>query len=409
MAQDIIKQLVEKYTSHICELRRTIHAHPELSYQEEGTAALVAAEFRSLGLEVHEHVGGIHAVVGILHGGKGKGLTIALRADMDALPVTEETGLPFASETPGVMHACGHDAHTSILLGTARVLTAMKDTFAGTVLFIGQPAEEKSPDGGAKAVVRSGILEGTDAVYGLHVWPGLPTGQVGILAGPMMAASDHVTVTICGKASHAAMPHRGTDAIVAAGQFLTAVQNIISRQINPLYPAVLTFGTIHGGTRYNIVADKVIIEGTCRTYHKEAQDMVEDKLQRLLSGLDTMLGTESTLQYDRGYDAVFNDAEQAEFIKDVVRTRFGEEALANVREPAMTAEDFSGYLKAYNGAFLWLGATAPGKPVWPLHNSHFAADENCLPFGMELMTSLVLAALYNQDVSIIAPDAAHKA
>ena len=399
MAQDIIKQLVEKYTSHICELRRTIHAHPELSYQEEGTAALVAAEFRSLGLEVHEHVGGIHAVVGILHGGKGKGLTIALRADMDALPVTEETGLPFASETPGVMHACGHDAHTSILLGTARVLTALKDTFAGTVLFIGQPAEEKSPDGGAKAVVRSGILEGTDAVYGLHVWPGLPTGQVGILAGPMMAASDHVTVTICGKASHAAMPHRGTDAIVAAGQFLTAVQNIISRQINPLYPAVLTFGTIHGGTRYNIVADKVIIEGTCRTYHKEAQDMVEDKLQRLLSGLDTMLGTESTLQYDRGYDAVFNDAEQAEFIKDIVRTRFGEDALANVREPAMTAEDFSGYL----------GATAPGKPVWPLHNSHFAADENCLPFGMELMTSLVLAALSNQDVSIIAPDAAHKA
>ena len=409
MAQDIIKQLVEKYTSHICELRRTIHAHPELSYQEEGTAALVAAEFRSLGLEVHEHVGGIHAVVGILHGGKGKGLTIALRADMDALPVTEETGLPFASETPGVMHACGHDAHTSILLGTARVLTALKDTFAGTVLFIGQPAEEKSPDGGAKAVVRSGILEGTDAVYGLHVWPGLPTGQVGILAGPMMAASDHVTVTICGKASHAAMPHRGTDAIVAAGQFLTAVQNIISRQINPLYPAVLTFGTIHGGTRYNIVADKVIIEGTCRTYHKEAQILWKISRQPVAELTDTMLGTESTLQYDRGYDAVFNDAEQAEFIKDVVRTRFGEDALANVREPAMTAEDFSGYLKAYNGAFLWLGATAPGKPVWPLHNSHFAADENCLPFGMELMTSLVLAALSNQDVSIIAPDAAHKA
>ena len=356
MTQDMIKQLVEKYTPHVCELRRTIHAHPELSYHEEGTAALVAAEFRSLGLEVHEEVGGIHAVVGILHGGKGKGLTIALRADMDALPVTEETGLSFASETPGIMHACGHDAHTSILLGTARVLTAMKDTFAGTVIFIGQPAEEKSPDGGAKAIVKSGILEGTDAVYGLHVWPGLPTGQVGILAGPMMAASDHVTVTICGKASHAAMPHRGTDAIVAAGQFLTAVQNIISRQINPLYPAVLTFGTIHGGTRYNIVADEVVIEGTCRTYHKEAQDMVEDKLKRLLSGLDTMLGTDSTLQYDRGYDAVFNDAEQAEFIKDVVRTRFGGDALGDVREPAMTAEDFSGYLKAYNGAFLWLGS-----------------------------------------------------
>ena len=173
--------------------------------------------------------------------------------------------------------------------------------------------------------------------------------------------------------------------------------------MNPLFPAVLTFGTITGGTRYNVIADKVVIDGTCRTYHKEAQTLVQKKLKSILSGLDTMLGTESTLDYDMGYDPVFVHADQADFVKNVVRTRFGEEALGKVTEPAMTAEDFSGYLAAYDGAFLWLGATEPGKPVYPLHSSHFAASEKALPFGVELMTSLTLAALAGQDTSVIAP------
>lgn len=392
VTKEKIEELVKKYTPEICKLRRQIHENPELSYEETETAALMAKTLKSLGIEVQENVAGLHAVIGTLHGAK-PGPTIALRTDMDALSIPEETDLPFKSKNPGKMHACGHDGHMSILLGTAMVLSALKDEIAGTVVFVCQPAEEKSPTGGAKAIVQSGVLDGIDAIYGLHVWPTLPTGQIGVRAGAMMAASDHVEVTIHGKASHAAMPHKGVDAIVAAGQFITAVQDIISRQINPLYPTVLTFGKINGGTRYNIVADTVVIEGTCRTYDKEAQDTVEANLAQFLKGLDTMYGTTSKLDYERGYAAVVNAPDQAELIASTARECFGDDAVPVIAEPAMTAEDYSGYLQKYNGGFFWLGATKPGAPVYPLHNAKFAVDENCLPIGVELMASLVFKGL----------------
>lgn len=239
---DSIQHAVSAYICDAIDVRRQIHAHPELSYDETATQALLVREFKSLGLEVQTDIGGIPSVLATLHGGKGEGKTIAIRADMDALQIQEETGLPFASETPGVMHACGHDGHMAILVGTAKVLTALQNEFAGTVVFLGQPGEEHSPNGGAKAIVKSGVLDGIDGIYALHVWPTIRTGKIGILPGPMMAASDRVTVTIRGRSSHAAMPQRGVDAIVAAGQFITAVQTLISRRINPLYPAVLTFG-----------------------------------------------------------------------------------------------------------------------------------------------------------------------
>lgn len=392
VTKEKIEELVKKYTPEIYKLRRQIHENPELSYEETETAALMAKTLKSLGIEVQENVAGLHAVIGTLHGAK-PGPTIALRTDMDALSIPEETDLPFKSKNPGKMHACGHDGHMSILLGTAMVLSALKDEIAGTVVFVCQPAEEKSPTGGAKAIVASGVLDGIDAIYGLHVWPTLPTGQIGVRAGAMMAASDHVEVTIHGKASHAAMPHKGVDAIVAAGQFITAVQDIISRQINPLYPTVLTFGKINGGTRYNIVADTVVIEGTCRTYDKEAQDTVEANLAQFLKGLDTMYGTTSKLDYERGYAAVVNAPDQAELIASTARECFGDDAVPVIAEPAMTAEDYSGYLQKYNGGFFWLGATKPGAPVYPLHNAKFAVDENCLPIGVELMASLVFKGL----------------
>lgn len=392
VTKEKIEELVKKYTPEICKLRRQIHENPELSYEETETAALMAKTLKSLGIEVQENVAGLHAVIGTLHGAK-PGPTIALRTDMDALSIPEETDLPFKSKNPGKMHACGHDGHMSILLGTAMVLSALKDEIAGTVVFVCQPAEEKSPTGGAKAIVASGVLDGIDAIYGLHVWPTLPTGQIGVRAGAMMAASDHVEVTIHGKASHAAMPHKGVDAIVAAGQFITAVQDIISRQINPLYPTVLTFGKINGGTRYNIVADTVVIEGTCRTYDKEAQDTVEANLAQFLKGLDTMYGTTSKLDYERGYAAVVNAPDQAELIASTARECFGDDAVPVIAEPAMTAEDYSGYLQKYNGGFFWLGATKPGAPVYPLHNAKFAVDENCLPIGVKLMASLVFKGL----------------
>lgn len=390
--RDKIKKLTAIYMTDICAMRRKIHENPELSGEERQTATFMADTLRSFGIEVQENVAGSYAVIGTLRG-KGPGPVIALRTDMDALSIAEQTGLPFASHAAGKMHACGHDGHMAILLGTARILSDMKHDFSGTVVFVCQPAEEKSPEGGAKAIVRWGILDGIDAIYGLHVWPTLPTGQIGVKPGPMMAASDHVRIIIRGKSSHAAMPHKGIDAIVAAGQFITAAQDIISRQINPLHPAVLTFGKITGGSRYNIVADEVELEGTCRTYQAEAQDCIEAQLGMLLQGLDLMYGTTSTLAYERGYAAVVNTASQAAFVADTVKECFGDSALAAIQEPAMTAEDFSGYLQAYPGAFYWLGATKPGSTVYPLHNSHFAVDEQCLPVGVELMTALVLKAV----------------
>lgn len=392
VTKEKIEALVKQYTPKICELRRQIHENPELSYEEVETSALMAKTLRSLGIEVQETVAGLHAVIGTLYGAK-PGPTIALRTDMDALSIPEETDLPFKSKNPGKMHACGHDGHMSILLGTAMVLSALKDEIAGNVVFVCQPAEEKSPTGGAKAIVASGVLDGIDAIYGLHVWPTLPTGQIGVRAGAMMAASDHVQITIHGKSSHAAMPHKGVDAIVAAGQFITAVQDIISRQINPLYPTVLTIGKINGGTRYNIVADTVVLEGTCRTYDKEAQDTVETNLGNFLKGLDAMYGTTSELDYERGYAAVVNEPDQAELIASTARECFGDAAVPVIAEPAMTAEDYSGYLQKYKGGFFWLGATKPGAPVYPLHNAKFAVDEDCLPIGVELMASLVFKGL----------------
>ena len=395
MLQKEIKTLVATYTDDIIAMRRAIHEYPEISNEEERTAAYMAKMLRSFGVDVQEHVADSYAVIGTLEGIR-PGPTIALRADMDALSITEQTGLPFASQCEGKMHACGHDGHMAILLGAAKVLSALKNKLAGTVVFVCQPAEEKSPQGGAKRLVASGVLDGIDSIYGLHVWPTLPTGTIGVKAGPMMAASDHVRIVVRGVSSHAAMPHKGVDAIVAAGQFITAAQDIISRQINPLYPAVLTFGRISGGTRYNIVADEVELEGTCRTYHKEAQDMVETQLGNMLRGLDMMYGTKSELHYERGYAAVVNSAAQADFVASVAADCFGKDVLADVPEPAMTAEDFSGYLQSFDGAFFWLGATKASDTVYPLHNSRFAVDEDCLPIGVELMASLVYRAMEKQ-------------
>ena len=390
--EDRLRDLVGAYTNRVRTWRRKIHEIPELSGEEVKTAALVVSELQGLHVEVTSQAAGGNGVLVVLHG-RNPGRTIALRADMDALSIEEKTGLSFTSQHPGKMHACGHDAHTAMLLGAVHVLHDMRDQFDGTIKFIFQPAEEKSPDGGAKNIVASGFVDDVDAIYGLHVWPTLRTGEIGVRTGPVMAASDHVSIQIVGKPSHAAMPHRGIDAIAAAGQCITAAQNIISRQINPLHPAVLTFGKITGGSRYNIIADTVDIEGTCRTYHTETQDAVEMHLKQILEGIDAAFGTTSRLQYDRGYDAVVNSTAQAALAAAVVTDRFGKKALADVPEPAMTAEDFSGYLKVCTGAFLWLGVTAEDAEIYPLHNACFSVDENSLPIGVELLSALALSAL----------------
>ena len=257
-----IESLVQKFAPKVTEWRRAIHRCPELSTQEEKTAALAAEVMAGLGFEVRKNVGG-HGVVGLLRGsgeaGKEAGKTVGLRADMDALPMQEETGLPFASETPNVMHACGHDTHTAMLLGAACVLAELKEELPGNVKFIFQPAEELNPTGGAPGMIKDGVLENprVDALFALHVWPGFETGTIATRAGTLIGASDRVFVTVSGKASHGSAPHQGIDAIMIASQIVGGLQTIVSRTVAPLDSAVISIGTIRGGYRYNVIADSV--------------------------------------------------------------------------------------------------------------------------------------------------------
>lgn len=369
--------------------RRAIHKNPELSDEEKETSALIQQILTEQGIPFQTNVYG-YAVIGKIVGAK-PGKTIALRADMDALPITEENKVDFASLNPGKMHACGHDSHVSILLGAACVLNQLKDELAGTVLLVFQPAEEKSPTGGAKGVIASGVLEGIDEIFGLHVWPEIPVGKIGFKAGPLMAASDHFYVTVTGKASHAAEPHRGTDALVAAANWVASVQSIIARQVDPMDNAVLTIGTMQAGVRYNVVAEEAKIEGTCRTFNPAVRDYIEAQLSKTLAGLDTMFGTVSTLDYQRGYSATINDEDSVSFMKAVAEKYIGSDAIMEMEHPSMCAEDFSAYLTTYKGAFLWLGTGFPGNQA--LHNSSFNIDEAILPTGITLLSGAAVEYL----------------
>ena len=264
-AYEQIEQAAARYAPRVVEWRRAIHRHPELSQQEERTAALVAEALEGLGIDVRRKVGG-HGVVGLLRGAKD-GLTVGLRADMDALPMREETGLPYASEVEGVMHACGHDAHTAMLLGAACVLSEMRDELAGNVKFLFQPAEELNPTGGAPGMIADGALEAphVDALFALHVWPLYETGKIVARPGPQMGASDRLFLTVGGKTAHGSAPDQGVDAILIAAQIVSALQSVVSRSVSPLDSAVVTIGTIKGGYRYNVIPDMVEMEGTVRT------------------------------------------------------------------------------------------------------------------------------------------------
>ncbi len=373
---------------HLRQLRREFHRHPETSGNEKETAARVVRELLDIGgFEIREGVGG-NGVIAELSGAL-PGPTTALRADMDALQIEEETGLPFCSENRGVMHACGHDNHITKALGAARLLAQRKDELRGRVRMIFQPSEELSPQGGSRKMIEEGALDGVDAVFGMHVWPDLPLGKVGVKAGPLMAASDHFTVTIKGKPSHAARPNEGIDALVAGAQFVAAVQTIVSRNADPMKSIVITVGRMNAGTRYNIIAGECVLEGTCRTFDPSVRDLAERRLSEVLAGICTVSGCTGELNYERGYMAVMNDGKMADYMKESADRILGTGTAVSV-EPAMTAEDFSFYLDKKPGAFAWIGTTPPGETVWPLHSSHYSPDEGVLWRGAALLAGLVL-------------------
>jgi amidohydrolase len=378
--------------------RRDIHQHPELSFQEKRTAALVAEHLTKLGLEVKTGVGG-NGVVGILRGGR-PGPVVALRADMDALPVTEQVDLPFKStvratyngQEVGVMHACGHDNHTAILMGTAEILAGIKDRIPGTVKFLFQPAEEGAPTGGAGPMIEAGALENpkVDAVFGLHVGPG-PVGRVTYRAGPMLASGDGFKIVVHGKQTHGAMPYAGVDPIVVGSQIVLALQTIVSRQVNlTSAPAILTVGAFNGGNRENIIPDSVVMIGTIRTFDEGVRAEIESRMKRTAESIAQSAGARADVTVNLGYPVTINDAALTARMLPTLQRAAGAQ---NVGEtlPTTASEDFSRFAQKVPGLFVSLGVTPPSKD-WktaaPNHSPLFEADEAALPVGVKVMAEL---------------------
>lgn len=404
---------VAAVTPKVVAWRRDIHAHPELSWQEERTGRLVADHLRALGLDVRANVNGTHGVIGILRGAK-PGPTVALRADMDALPVTEQTGLPFAStvtttyngQRVGVMHACGHDAHTAILMGVASMLTSMRGELPGTVVFLFQPAEEAGapvggtgPTGGAMAMLANGVWEslGVDAVYGLHSWPGT-AGTISLRSGGLMASSDNWKVVVRGRQTHGAQPWNGIDPIVTGAAIITEMQSIVSRRIDlSAGPTVVTAGYFIGGVRENIIPDSAVMAGTIRTFTAESRTLAREELRRIATSVAAAHGATATFSLVEGYPVTINDPRYFARPYAVLQRALG---AANVLEsrPAMPAEDFSRFLERVPGAFFFLGGTAPDRDpmtIAPNHSPLYDVDERALPVGLKALAHLALDALVN--------------
>lgn len=370
-------------------IREEIHAHPELSYHEEHTAERVVRELEKMGgYQITTRVGDSYGVIADIKGAK-PGKTVALRADMDALPIQEETGVPFASTHDHVMHACGHDVHTTILLGAAKLIRAHQDELAGTVRLLFQPAEEGSPVGGSRLMMDAGATEGVDGIFGLHVWPDAPLGAIGAKHGAQMAASDHFVIQIRGQSSHAAMPERGVDALMAATRFVEGVQPLISREKNAFDPAVITIGTIHGGTRYNVLMETVELEGTVRTFDPDTRKRIKQRMEEVLKGACLMSNATYDIDYQQGYMALRNTPAYVDFALDAARRAVGEEHVYTPTHAEMGAEDFAFYLEDTPGAFMFLGAGTE-EMHYPLHNAHMLPDSALLSYGAHYMATLAL-------------------
>ena len=401
----VIAAAAQKVEGKVVAWRRDFHQNPELGNREVRTAKIVAEHLRALGFdEVREKVAHT-GVVGILKGGK-PGPVVALRADMDALPVAEEVDVPFKSKVRtewngqqcGVMHACGHDAHTSILMGVAEVLASMRAQIPGTVTFIFQPAEETPPigeEGGAKMMVEQGCLANpkVDAIFGLHVTSIFPTGMVGYRSGPFMASADDFRIFVKGTQTHAAMPWRGVDPIVVGAQIVTGLQTIVSRQMNiAKEPSIVTVGVFHGGVRHNIIPEEVKMEGTIRAFDEEQRNEVHTHVKRIAEMIAQAGGATAKVHIHRWYDVTVNDPALTDWSIPTLGRMAGEENV-QVVDKVCGAEDFSFYQKAVPGFFYFIGCTARDKDVSkaaPNHSPRFYVDEECLKLGVKSLSALAL-------------------
>lgn len=367
-----------------------MHRNPELSFKEEETSKFVYETLESLGgLELSRPTptSVMARLVGI-----GPGRTIALRADMDALPITEENDFQFASRNPGVMHACGHDGHTAMLLGTAKILVGMRGRIRGEIRFLFQHAEEEPP-GGAGQMVEAGVMEGVDAVIGVHLSSYLPIGRIGVGYGPRGASADTFEVSINGRGGHAARPNKVVDTVAIAAQVVTNLQHVVSRNADPLDNVVLSVTRISGGTTHNVIPETVEMEGTVRALQEEAREEVAGTMERVIEGVTAAHGASYSFEYRRGYRPVINDERVTRVVEETARKIFGEAAV-ELTPPAMGSEDFSAFQKEAPGSFFSVGARNEEKGItYPHHHPRFTIDEDALPIGVKMFVCAAFGLL----------------
>ena len=385
--ESMLRKRTEEMKDWLIEIRRTIHMHPELGFEEVETSKLVAEWLERFGLRVRKGVA-TTGVIGLLQG-KRPGKTVAIRADMDALPMEEARPVPYASKIKGKMHACGHDAHVAMLLGVARFFSSIPDRVKGNIKWIFQPAEEGG--GGGRLMVEEGALEDpkVDAIFGTHVFPLLPSGMVGYYEREGLAASDRFSVKIIGKGGHGAFPHLCKDPVLAAGHFITQVHSIVSRNINPIESAVITIGKVSGGTASNIIPDEVELVGTVRSLTPQVQEELKRRIEEVARGIAQSFDMDYRYDFEYGYPMLINDPEMAKLSARACAKGVGEENVVAVK-PSMGGEDFSYYLQKVPGAFFRLGNRNEAKgTIHPYHSSLFDVDEDILPLGVEMFVRII--------------------
>ncbi|WP_367110218.1 M20 aminoacylase family protein [uncultured Psychrobacter sp.] len=378
----------ETLLSEVKQWRKQIHSQPELGFKEFKTSSFIVDKLQSFGIEVHQGLGGT-GVVGTLKNGSGP--TIGIRADIDALPIAEQNDIDYKSTHENCMHACGHDGHTSVLLGTAKHLSQHKN-FNGTIHFIFQPAEEVL--GGAKAMIDDGLFDKfpMDAVYGLHNWPGLPVGQVAVNDGPMMASFDTFEITLTGKGTHAAMPHLGADPIAAGAALITNIQSIVSRRISPLKSGVISVTQMNSGDTTNVIPDYAILKGTVRSFDMDVRQSMQDMLTEMVKTLPPLYGVTGEMDYHIRYPVTTNNSQAYLEIKEAATKVLGADKVNTAVEPSMASEDFSFMSQVVKGAYFWLGVDG-SSPSKPLHNASYDFNDDAIETGIKVWVSLVESEL----------------
>ena len=390
LKQEIFKN-IDSINDKVIELRHDIHSHPELSGHEEQTRNLVKNLLEKSGYQVQTFKTHFGLVAEHINDTSKK--TIAVRADMDALPIDEQTSVEYTSQVPHVMHACGHDSHTAIALGLALALSSLKEKIDGNIRFIFQPSEE-SKAGGSCELIEDGALKDVDRIFGLHAYPYLNTGQIGYKYGVMMASADVFSIEVFGKSSHGARPHEGVDAILVTSMIVNALNHIVSRRIDPLHPAVISLGTIEGGMAPNIICNHVLLKGTVRTINEKVRKDIPQMMEEAIMGVCNSMGATYKFDYEIGQPELINEITSTDIIIESAKEIIGEENCVDLVDPVMGGEDFSEYLQLVDGAFFRLGTCSEAKGTCvPQHNSRFNVDDDALAIGMKILGASILKAL----------------